>query len=269
MRFRIGRLPVFVHLLLPLAMLLMAYMGAARGCLLAFCCVLLHELGHLIAATALGAQVLSLELMPLGGVLHIGGLYRLARIQVLIIAAAGPLISLLAVIAAMLFPDVFSFQFAWINLLLFAFNLLPGMPMDGGRMLAALLRKPLGIRRSVRIAARIGQWIGLLLLGTAVVQMLSGRGIPIPVLMMGVYLLACASKETKHCDTSAVEDVSRILDSGRFRQSLPVQALFCDDTISKDEILRTFRPDRCTLLLWKETAKFESDLQWLQRQIHT
>lgn len=266
MRFNVGRLEVRIHPLLPLALLLMAHMGAAEGCLLAFGCVLLHELGHLAAAAALGVHALALEIMPLGGVVYISGLYRLSTAKIVLTAMAGPLVSLSAALVAILFPTFFSLQFALMNLLLCAFNLLPGMPMDGGRVLAALLKVRIGIRRSVRIAVTMGRIIGALLLIFAAWLCLAGGAISLPVLLMGVYLLACAGREVQDCELSPAEEIAKLLSLNRMLQPLPVQAFCCERDIPPDKLLSMLRPDRCTLLI-RPGGEWETDLDWLRRQI--
>jgi len=267
MKFHLGKLEVRIHPLLPLAMLLMTCLGAADGFLTAFVCVVLHELGHLAAAILMKLSAASLEIMPLGGVLHISGLYRLSAAKLLLLSAAGPVVSLSAAMLAVCYPELFSLRFALTNLLLCAFNLLPGMPMDGGRMLAALLRAKMGVCRSVRIAVLIGRCIGTVLLAMTVwLLFLSGR-LVLPAMLMGVYLLACAGNELQDCELSSAEDLSRLLSAGRMCQPAPVQAYCCAADTHPDELLRIFRPDRFTILFYDEGTRWETDMQWLRRQI--
>lgn len=137
-----------------------------------FACVVLHELGHALAARRFGISTPDITLLP------IGGLARLSRIpekpsEEIVIAIAGPAVNV--VIAAMLFL-IFSAQFepasiseidnptfgfatrlAVVNIFLVLFNLIPAFPMDGGRVLRAVLALSLGRRRATEIAAKIGQ----------------------------------------------------------------------------------------------------------------
>lgn len=140
-----------------------------------FGCVLLHELGHALAARQFGIGTSSIVLLPIGG---IASLERMPRnpLQELWIAVAGPLVNV-AIAAALFLVLAFAplglYEFRWlqmlmiVNVVLVVFNLLPAFPMDGGRVLRSLLalRKP--YVQATTQAARIGKYvaIGLGLLG--------------------------------------------------------------------------------------------------------
>jgi Zn-dependent protease len=139
--------------------------GAVLAVLL-FASVLLHELGHVFVARARGARVHDVTLMLLGGVSRMhevprGG-YDEARV-----AAIGPIVSFVIGIAAFAaqpivpssLPDVrFGVHYLGeINIALGIFNVLPAFPLDGGRVLRALLSIRRGEARATRIAANVGK----------------------------------------------------------------------------------------------------------------
>lgn len=139
--------------------------------ILLFLCVLLHEFGHVFAARRYGIQTPDITLLPIGGVA------RLERIpeepsQELVVALAGPAVNV--VIAAILYVALGGYlpadgielqnsevsllaRLASVNLFLAVFNLVPAFPMDGGRVLRALLAYRLGYARGTEIAASVGQ----------------------------------------------------------------------------------------------------------------
>lgn len=150
-----------------------------------FACVLLHEFGHILMARHFGVRTPDVILLPIGGMARLERMPDEPR-QEFLIAIAGPLVTLglaalffaLALLlgqpllttdsdplAAPLLATLFA-----INVILLLFNLIPAFPMDGGRVLRALLAHRLGLVRATRIAARIGQ-------GVAVLFALAGLGI--------------------------------------------------------------------------------------------
>jgi Zn-dependent protease/CBS domain-containing protein len=154
--------------------------------LLLFACVVLHELGHSLVAQRFGVTVRDITLWPMGGVARMGDMPRKPW-QELLMAIAGPAVNfviaaLLAVLAVSLLAvgalgDILQLpqlmqQPTWQTLLLYLlvtnlslglFNLIPAFPMDGGRVLRALLAMALPYVQATRIAVAVGQGLALLL----------------------------------------------------------------------------------------------------------
>jgi Zn-dependent protease/CBS domain-containing protein len=149
--------------------------GGVMFLLLLFVCVLLHEFGHILTARYFGVRTPDVILLP------IGGMSRMERIpdeprQELLIAIAGPAVSLAIALVLILvlggLPNPLDIwpenpgrsmlaQLAWANLMLLAFNLVPAFPMDGGRVLRAILSSRFGHAKGTRIAAGIGQALAI------------------------------------------------------------------------------------------------------------
>jgi len=142
--------------------------------LLLFACVLAHEFGHILVARAFGVPTPDVTLLPIGGVA------RLARIpdkpiEEFLVAIAGPLVNVAITVVLIAFAGArFDAQhlaamdstkvslvdrLAEVNLFLAVFNMIPAFPMDGGRVLRALLATRLGHLRATEIAASIGQLV--------------------------------------------------------------------------------------------------------------
>lgn len=164
-----------------------AIMGAITT-LLFFASVFLHELAHSLVARRGGLRVTRVTLFIFGGVSQMDREPQRPGVE-LRMAVAGPLMSLVlsgAFYGAARIPGVSSLPavvvvleyLGIINLSLGIFNLLPGFPLDGGRVLRAALWAATGdILKATRWASRMGQIIGMLLVGVAVFGVVLGRSL--------------------------------------------------------------------------------------------
>jgi len=163
---------------------LMGLFGAAG----LFASIVLHELAHSLAARVFGTPIRGITLFLFGGVAETTEEPRTPKAE-FCVAAAGPVVS--AGIAAAAFaawwlamhaewprPVHGLLFFLWtINLSLAAFNLVPAFPLDGGRMLRAILWSARGdLRRATRVTTLIGSAFGLFLIGLGVFQIVWGFG---------------------------------------------------------------------------------------------
>ena len=163
---------------------LMYWLVGAATALMLFVSVLLHELGHSVVALRYNIPVRSITLFLFGGVAQIGAEPPSAVAEFLI-AIAGPLVSLtLAVVFYAVEPLVAGMEpllglvkyLAYINLALVLFNLIPGYPLDGGRVFRAIVWAITGnMRRATLIAAHVGRFFAMVFIFVGVWQMFSGN----------------------------------------------------------------------------------------------
>ena len=180
-------IPLKIHWSFGLMILFVAYVvylqnlsvGASIGfgllVLVMFVCVILHELGHSLAARRYGIETLDIIISPIGGLARLKSIPE-QPIKELVIALAGPLINIVIaiiigiylkfIVNADLLPssdnfellaysiDFLKFVFT-INIMLFIFNLVPAFPMDGGRVLRALL----SLKLERVLATQVAMWI--------------------------------------------------------------------------------------------------------------
>jgi stage IV sporulation protein FB len=153
--------------------------GAVRATVLLlslFTCVLLHEFGHIFMAKRFGVRTPDVILLPIGGVARLERMPDKPR-EELLIALAGPAVTLalaigfwgwLAITHQGLPTDKSELEHASLatsllimNVILLVFNLIPAFPMDGGRVLRAVLASRMGFAKATRIAAAIGQGLAI------------------------------------------------------------------------------------------------------------
>ncbi len=183
---RIAGIPVQCHITF---VLLVIWIAVSRGLftghpgqalaavallVLVFACVVLHELGHALAARRYGIRTRDITLLPIGGVA------RLERMpdkpaQELVVAVAGPAVNVVIAVAIGLVTGVpgsaaellmlqggLLQTLLAVNVWMILFNLIPAFPMDGGRVLRALLAMAMPYPRATRIASGVGQFVALL-----------------------------------------------------------------------------------------------------------
>lgn len=242
--------------------------GAVFGMLLMiglFVCVVLHELGHSLTARLFGIETREILLLPLGGVAQLNKNPDQPRHE-LLIALAGPLVNV--VIAALLVivgltPHVNLFNtlldgqgllqglsseptlpnlLLWLlsaNISLVLFNLIPAFPLDGGRVLRALLAMWLGQRPATRIAAWIGQ---LAAIGLGLFGLFSGN---LLLTFVAIFIFVGAAQETAVAESKVVLTTRRLGDA----YNRHVITLQNGDRLSRvvDYILTSYQPDFAVL----------------------
>ncbi|MDX2263489.1 MAG: site-2 protease family protein [Hyphomicrobiales bacterium] len=197
---------------------------------LLFLSVLLHEFGHVYAARMYGIRTKDVTLLPIGGV---AALERMPEkpSQEIVVALAGPAVNLVIAIVLWLAGAQFNLgeiasiqdpqaqreqlrelqsslltQVAWANVTLLLFNLIPAFPLDGGRVLRALLALRLGYVRATQTAALIGQ---IFAVGLGFVGLF---GNPLLVLV-AVFVFLAAASEANFVQTRDVTRGRRAIDA--------------------------------------------------------
>jgi Zn-dependent protease/predicted transcriptional regulator len=182
-------------------------MGLAAAAIF-FCSLLLHELGHALQARREGVEIEGITLWLFGGVAQIKGAFPSAGAE-LRIALAGPAVTValgglfVAAVAAGglgVAVDGVATWLGYINLILLAFNMLPALPLDGGRVFRAILWQRSGdFARATAVAARVGRGFGYLMVGLGLLMFMtqsswSGAWLA----FVGWFLLQAAAAEGRY-----------------------------------------------------------------------
>lgn len=238
---------VRVHPLFLLVVVLAVAGGFGREILVLFAVVIIHELGHVVAASRLGYKTETIELLPFGGVARLSspGIGWNARHET-IIAIAGPLMNLMLAVGAVLahFGGEVSeralTRFLTVNLGIMFFNLLPGLPLDGGRIARAGLAGTHGYERATKVVTRMSFYLAAVLMIFGATSLWLGFA-DVGLLGLGAFLLFSAYTLSRHTRY----DTLRFLDAKRRDESalvMPLRALVADSEITIGEIAGRFAP---------------------------
>lgn len=208
--------------------------------LVAFISLTLHEISHTLVAKAAGMRIDAIEIQPFGFVARISG--RISSMDEFAVAATGPVFSLLTACAAAyasrsIITDAYVLEeFIRFNVILGIFNLLPALPLDGGRMLRAVLE------RFIPRAGRILIWFGMLLgavlsiFGVYVIAFM--RVFNVTPLIMGVFLFAAAIRELKNSNAHRLGTLIKRTDMINRGRSLPMRSIAMHRSVTAQDALR-------------------------------
>jgi Zn-dependent protease len=270
---RVSGIDIKIHVTFPLILVLGGWQGGARHgangavfgvslVLALFLCVTLHELGHSVVAQHFGIPVRQIILLPLGGVALISRNPD-RPVHELLIAVAGPLVNV--GIAAVLLPLAGAALAAtgfdgrglvdgiisspslaafvvWLlaaNVTLVLFNLIPAFPLDGGRMLRALLAMRMDFPRATRIASKVGEVFAVVF---GLFGVLTGNFV---LVLVAVFVFFGASQENIEAQARTALATLRVGDA----YNKYVLTLSAGDRLTRvvDYILTSYQPDFAVL----------------------
>ena len=166
--------------------------------LVLFSCVLLHEFGHVLAAKKLKIEVYEVELLPYGGVARMEELSKFGGAAEAVVSAAGPITSLALALACNFLRDfsgLFDACYRY-NLIICIFNLMPIIPLDGGKIVRNLLVFFIGYRQATRILILAGRAAAFTLLGYNIYMITSG-GRSTALIIAAIFIYIGTLKEEK------------------------------------------------------------------------
>lgn len=222
--------------------------GRLGEALLLFALVLWHESFHILMAALYKLPVTDIELLPFGGVARMEAFLQLNPQVEWVVACAGPASNLFLVgLAYGLLPYVavdpywFGF-FVRSNLGMSLFNLVPVLPLDGGRVLRSLLVRRWGFAQATRLAARLGQGFSVLLAAWGVYNLFAKRYNFILVLLTGVMLFAAARSEQHNASFVFMRYLTSRKQQLRLQGVLAVKHIAATSESSLGDVLRSFQP---------------------------
>jgi Zn-dependent protease/CBS domain-containing protein len=222
-------------------------MGLAATLLL-FLSVLLHEVSHAVVGRKVGVRIKKITLFIFGGVAQIGDEPKSARDE-LKIALAGPACSLFLLLAFVLLsqflerlgagigPVAVTRYLAWINGVLLGFNLVPGFPLDGGRILRAAIWQFSGnLRRATFIASRTGKGFAYFLMAAGLLNVIFGAN-----LVGGLWLLFIGFFLKQAAEMSYLQVIiKKALEHFYVRDVMQAQPVSVNENLTLQELVENY-----------------------------
>ncbi|AOY76858.1 site-2 protease family protein [Clostridium formicaceticum] len=131
--------------------------------------IIVHELAHALTSIYYGIMVEEIELFPFGGVAKVDNYFEIDPFKEMIIAIVGPTSNFIMLLVALILQSYIALQidlvyfFIFANLTIGLFNMLPILPLDGGRILRAYISSKIGFKKATKIAIRCSKILAILL----------------------------------------------------------------------------------------------------------
>lgn len=251
LRFRFGGITLRIDLLMLMLPALASLLGSGMeaGCLMLALTV--HEIAHFAAAKLLNVGMSSVRLTPFGGLMQIENPYSVSPARLFAVAAAGPFANLLLMLVTSAIGGQWTAAPALvaaliqINAMLMLFNLLPALPLDGGRMLYSLLSIRMRREQALKIGVRLGWLVAAALAALSVWGIVARHRLNLSPLFAAVFLLCSAGDEQRALLDSRVQTLINGLRP--MKGPVPVQVVAIDANTPPANAISTARPDRLTL----------------------
>lgn len=241
----------------PFFLLLLGLMTAVKllpETTILFGIVLIHELAHTAAAKGFGQKVREVELLPFGGVARVSDMMEVEPVAEATVAAVGPMTNLLLAGAVWALWEYLPFTEAHLqfflraNLSIGLFNLLPALPLDGGRIYRSILTRRLGFRRATEHAAMVAKWFAVLfgIVGVALVYF--GR-VNITLIVMAFFVFFASDRERNMAPYVFMRFLTTKREELREQEILRADHLVAIDSVPVKELVRSFEPKRYCVVL--------------------
>lgn len=245
-----GRLKI--NILLIFTVVGMAILGMWDTVLYFIPALLLHEGAHILAAGACGIIIDDMELLPFGCSTRVKSFTGLPPVKEMFVAALGPAANMFAA-AAIFFFDKYCMAVSWAkpmltaNLLLAAINMLPALPLDGGRILRALMSKFIGNKRATKLTAVLGVVFSCAIAMLGVFFALRGQP-NYSMFLMAAFLCYAALMELRNEPYKLIRDISGKKELLKTRQALHIRGFAASGNARVRDILKELDAGRYNLV---------------------
>ncbi|MDN5331667.1 MAG: stage sporulation protein [Tepidanaerobacteraceae bacterium] len=209
--------------------------------------LLVHETSHVLAARMLGIKVDELELLPFGGRISIKGFYQYSREGEVMVVLAGPAgnLFLAAVLISLTYQGLLPYDKAYLfiryQLTVGLFNLLPALPLDGGKIFMLWLSQMVSFIKAVRVAARMGKGLAFFLWALFLAMAVKSNYNPV-LAVTGIFLFWAANEEEKQAPLMFMSYMAHKKENLVNKGLLPVQAMVAFVKVPVKHVLYRLNP---------------------------
>ncbi|EGW38384.1 M50 family metallopeptidase [Desulfosporosinus sp. OT] len=253
---KINGMSLRIHPTFLLVLVVYGVLGLVAQALLVFSLVLGHELAHLLTAKAYGFKVVGLELFPIGGAAYCDDLFEGRKLEESVMALAGPAFNVALLFGAQvlrwhgLWTGELANDFVRYNFWLAAFNLIPVLPLDGGRVLRAICAEGFGFVRTTKFLAKSGQWLGVLFALYGIILWSQGKFTEgsLTLMILGGFFWFAGSKEISAAHITFLRQLTRKKEELVKRGLMRSKWLTVHRSTPLVRIVEEFTPDRYAMV---------------------
>ncbi|MCK8828221.1 site-2 protease family protein [Natroniella acetigena] len=252
--FKIKGVKFKLNLLFLLVLFLFSISGLFNEASLTFLIVLLHELAHSVVAVNEGVKVNEVELLPFGGVVKFANLIQLKPKTEIKIALAGPLFNLILSLIVLLLIryKIISVHVGLflirLNLTIGLFNLIPALPLDGGRVLRAKLTTKIGFKEATKQVLWLSKIIAASVALIAVIGIYLGE-FNIILLIIAFFIYFIAVKEKQYTPYLLMEYIAKKKNQFLTEKVVAVEHLVTEQHTPLKDIIERLVPNRFNVIL--------------------
>ncbi|MBZ4687270.1 MAG: stage sporulation protein [Clostridia bacterium] len=249
---KIFNVPVKINDFFLILILAYTFLGVLPQVLILFSIVLVHEFAHCLAALKRGIGVKEMELFPFGGIAHLD-FFEADSNHEFHVALAGPLVNFIMAGMGFILLNYWGINY-WIiffirtNLVIGLFNLLPALPLDGGRLYRSIKAPKYGIQRATRAASRQGKIIATSLFMAGAIG-LYYRFCDISVAILAIFLYISAGGQYKTASYHFIRFLSRKKEQFATRRIMEAENYIAKEDLSLEETISLLKPEKYGILL--------------------
>ena len=202
-----------IHFLFFPIMVSLYMMGYAEEMLILLAIIMIHELSHGLMAITLGIKIREIQILPFGGVIKLDNTLSFTYPEEIMISAAGPIANVILSVAVFFLQESFSLQSNHFDFIIFSslvigiFNLMPALPLDGGRIFRAALSYLLGYKKATRVVTILSKVLAVLLI-VLNIYLFSLGSYNFTFVLVGIFIYYQAGKENEIAIYSTMKDIA-------------------------------------------------------------